>query len=386
MTLRSGLAIQAGYAPETTPGTIVTPTTFLPVTDLPSVAVAGDAAESEGIIAGRTVLTSDQWNGGNLTVGGDVPHELYDHGMDRLFRAMFGSMSQSGADPYTHTHTPGALDDDAMTVQYGIPSTGGSVIPATFSGCQVASWEIACQQGAIATLGLTFAGMHGHLGSRSVSDGATTDASATVTSTSAAFSTADVGKPISGTGIPAGAQIVSVESATSCTISAAATATGSSLAVVIGTPLATASYPSSLKPIKSLYTTVTIGGVATEVQNVTIAGDNGLAIDRYKAGSPWPKQPVESDLRSYTGTIDQEFASTAMWDRFRAGAEATVKATMKRGSNAIVIEGNARFDANAPTGNGRGIVSQSIPIKFIASGASDSTAIKLTTVNSDNVT
>lgn len=387
MTLRSGLAIQCGVAAETTPGTIVTPTTFLPVTELPSLAVGGEATESAGIIAGRTVLTSDQWNGGNLTVGGDIGMELYDHGQDTILRAMLGSMSQTGsAGAYTHVHTPGDLIDDSLTVQYGVPSTSGTVVPATFAGCHVASWEIACQQGAIATLGVTFAGMSGHLGSRQVADGTSTSASTTVGSATAAFSRSDIGTPITGTGIPAGAVIVSVATdGTSCTLSAAATATGSGVTLTIGTPLATAAYPSALKPMKSMYLGCKIGGIDVPVKNFTVAGDNALDGERYFAGSPWPKQPVEADLRSYTGTLDVEFSSQSHWRAFRDGTEATLVGRFQRGANTVTIEGNCRFDANPPAGKGRAIVEQSLPIKFIASGATDDTAIKITTVNGDNV-
>lgn len=388
MTLRSGMAIQCGYAAETTPGVGVTPTTFLPVVELPSLTVGGDATESDGIIAGRTVLTSDQWNGGNLKVGGDVGHELLDHGQDFLFRAMLGSMSQTGSTgAYTHVHTPGPLDDDALTVQVGIPSISGTVIPSTYTGCHVASWEIACQQGAIATLGVTFAGMRGHIGSRTIANGGTTNASPTVTAATATFVAGDIGKPITGAGIPAGARIVAVASdGLSCTISAAATAAGTGVSLTIGMPLATATYPSALKPLKSMYLTATIGGLSVPVKNFTVGGDNALDAERYTSGTPFPDQPLEAGLRSYTGTIDVEWPGTFYFEAFRNGSELALAGLFKRGANSVKIEGNCRFDANPPSGKGREIVEQSVPVKFIASGATDDTALKITTVNPDNVT
>jgi hypothetical protein len=66
-----------------------------------------------------------------------------------------------------------------------------------------------------------------------VTDGATTNADATVTSATAAFTAADVGAPISGTNIPAGAYIISVTNATTVEISANATATGSGITLTI---------------------------------------------------------------------------------------------------------------------------------------------------------
>lgn len=68
---------------------------------------------------------------------------------------------------------------------------------------------------------------------RTVTDGATTNTSTTVTSASAAFLPSDVGAAISGNGIPAGAYIVVVTNATTVTISAAATATATGVTVTI---------------------------------------------------------------------------------------------------------------------------------------------------------
>lgn len=68
---------------------------------------------------------------------------------------------------------------------------------------------------------------------RSVTDG-TTATNTTVTSATANFTDADVGRRISGGSIPTNARIVAVASATSCTISAAATATATGLTLSIG--------------------------------------------------------------------------------------------------------------------------------------------------------
>jgi hypothetical protein len=71
--------------------------------------------------------------------------------------------------------------------------------------------------------------------SRTFTDGATTNASATLTSAAGAvFTLSDIGRPVSGTGIPAGTTITAWTSATSVTMSANATATGSALSVTLG--------------------------------------------------------------------------------------------------------------------------------------------------------
>jgi Phage capsid family len=68
--------------------------------------------------------------------------------------------------------------------------------------------------------------------SRFVADGAT-NTNTTVTSATAAFTSADVGSFITGAGIPAGATITVIGSATSVTISAAATATATGVILTI---------------------------------------------------------------------------------------------------------------------------------------------------------
>lgn len=71
-------------------------------------------------------------------------------------------------------------------------------------------------------------------GGATVADGATTSGSATVTSATAAFTAADVGRTISGAGIPAGSTITAVGSGTSITISQLATATATGVTLTIG--------------------------------------------------------------------------------------------------------------------------------------------------------
>ncbi len=157
MALASGMAAQLGFAPEVTYGTGVTPTAFLPLVS-ESLTAQRERLESAGIIAGRRVLTSDQWSPGNVTVSGDVELELYNRGLGPLFRVMFGDVSTTGAGPYTHVFTPGDLAGDALTVQVGRPGTAGTVHPFTYTGMKVGSWELACAAGEIATLKLAMVG------------------------------------------------------------------------------------------------------------------------------------------------------------------------------------------------------------------------------------
>ncbi len=380
MGLGSGLARQIGYALEVTPGVPVAPVAFVPLIEA-GISLDTDRVESAGIIAGRRVLTSDQWNGGNFTPGGDLQHELYTLGIGKLLKACMGSVSTSGSGPYTHVFTPGDLP--TLTVQVGEPDTSGTVHPFTWAGSKVASWEIGCQQGAVATFGVTVTGMGAQAGSRTVTDGVTTNASTTVTSATAAFAAKDVGKSLSGTGIPAGATVASVTNATTIVMSAAATAAGTGVSITIGLPLSTASYPADQEMFKFNHLSITVDGSTEQIKNATFAGDNGLDADRRFLGSQWPAEAKEADLRAYTGTLDKEFASLAMYERFLNGAEASVSAVFARGASMLTIAGNARFDANPPKGNGRGLLTQSVPVKFVAS-STDASAMTITVVNTDS--
>lgn len=70
---------------------------------------------------------------------------------------------------------------------------------------------------------------------RTIAGVSTTLGSAAITAPANSFNEEDAGRPISGTGIPAGATIASVTSGTAATLSANATATGTITATVGGT-------------------------------------------------------------------------------------------------------------------------------------------------------
>jgi autotransporter adhesin len=71
-------------------------------------------------------------------------------------------------------------------------------------------------------------------GNRTLMDAFTTSGSTTITSSTAYFTAADVGKPIVGAGIPAGTTVAAVTNSTTATLSVAATADSGNLTVTIG--------------------------------------------------------------------------------------------------------------------------------------------------------
>lgn len=381
--MASGNSAQIGWSIETTAGTIVAPTVFNPMLEGESLTIEPSVLKSGAIIAGRRFHTSDQVNGGNVVIGGDIPLELYNRNLGKLFRGMLGAVNTTGSGPYTHVFTSGDLADDTLTVQVGLPAVGGTVHPKTLGGCAIASWEIAGNAGEIVTLGATVAAMNGHVGSRVVTDGVL-NSTTLVTSATAVFTQGDVGKPIAATGIPAGTTIASVTSATNIVLSAAASATATGVTVTIGTALASASYASSQYPMKFSKGTLSMfGSSIANCMAFTIAGDNALASERYFM-SRYPALAIEAGIREYTGTVDLEFDSLTQLDRMAAGTEGALSLVLTAANgDTATIAGNIHFQPFTPTVSGRELLMQSIPFDFVASGA-DSTAITITLVNSDS--
>lgn len=303
MAARSGIAAQFGCAAETTVGTAVVVTSFYPLVS-ESIKRTEDFTESEAIYAGRNVLTFNQQNSGNVAVAGDIGLELNTLSLRPLLKAMFGT--ESGSGPYTYT--PGDLHGNSLTIQIGRPGVDGTVRPFTYPGCKVASWEIACAAGEIATLGLTIMG--------SVVDGTT------------------------------------------------------------GVALATASYTSSQKAFKFSGATVTVAGTTVPVKQLTISGDNALEERRF-LGSQFTAEPIQTGLRSYTGSLQAEFTDLTLYNLYKNNTETAIVATFVKGASQLVITMNVRIDGETPNVGGKGIVEQPIPFTCLATaaGGADSTAI-----------
>lgn len=382
MSLQSALAAQLGFASESTVGTPVAPDLFVPVVSA-TITPKFDRVESEAIIAGRRVVDSDMWTLGNQTVDGSIGLELYNRGLSRLFTHMFGGKATTGSGPYTHTFTPGDLDGKALTIQQGIPSTDGIVNPYTARGCKIPSWELAWSQGAIPTLGIDIAGMGIEIGSRVVTDGVTADGDATVTSATAAFTAADVGKRVSGTGIPSGAYIVSVTDVDEVEISAAATADGDPVSITIGTALGSATLPSGLRPLHTKDLTVTVAGSTMKVKEGKLAANNGLDVERRFNGQAGIDEPLEANLREFTGSLMPEFTSLDQATRFLTGEEFAIELLFARGADQVKFTVNAAYDADAIPGlDAKGIIAQGLPFK--CAGDTDAEAVTAVLINSDS--
>lgn len=354
MTARSGLAATLGFGDETTWGVPVAPTVFHPFVNESLVLNVG-RFNSESIIPGARVLRSTQWNPSTTDVTGSIALELPDQDTGLLLKHMMGGSSAADGS-FTPADLPAGL-----TVQVGRPnSTDGTVVPFTYSGCKVSSWEIAFEEGQNVTLGLDILGKQ-EIGHRTVTDGVTTNSDATVTSATAVFDESDVGKPISGTNIPAATTIASVTSATSAELSANATGSGTGVTFTIGIAATSPSYTSGLGYFSYYEAAVTLAGSSFRVKSGTLSGSNALADDRYFAGQRFRDEALENNLREYTGTLSTEFFSDTAYRRFVTGTEAALVLAFTKGARSLTATCNVRFDGTTPNVADRGIIQQELP-------------------------
>lgn len=140
MGVGSGIGGQVGFGPESTYGTPVAVTKFLPVVKS-SPKLKPTYAQGTGIVAGQLIDSASQrlvtTQQGTLAM--DV--ELQSNGLGLLLQALMGTsvtpVQQGATTAYLQTHTLADPIGKFLTVQTGIPDTAGVVHPYTATGCKV---------------------------------------------------------------------------------------------------------------------------------------------------------------------------------------------------------------------------------------------------------
>jgi hypothetical protein len=147
------------------------------------------------------------------------------------------------------------------------------------------------------------------------------------------------------------------------------------------TALATASYPSNLSLFSFVSGALTVAGSAFDVKEFSLSGNNGLADDRYFFGSALRKQPLEANMREYTGELAAEFVDLSAYNRFINGTEAAL-VLLFRGPvisntyfNDLQITANVRFDGETPSIDGTDVVQQALQYKCV--GNTPATALTI---------
>lgn len=383
MAIGSGLARQVGFKVETTAGTPVTVNAFLPLLE-DKLMTDRARIESGATRAGRRILDSSDWAGGNIDPKGDLGFELYNVGIGPLLTGMLGTVtSTTGPVSSVYTHTWGSPGEPKpLTIQKGVPAVGGTVHPFTYAGSMISEWALEASVSEFVRHGITVASMK-EIGYRTVADGVTTNGSAAITSATASFTADDVGKPISGTNIPASTTILSVQSSTAATLSANATGSGTSITFTIGIALASASYPSGLVPFVYHEGSVSVAGSSVFCKKFSMKGNNGLAADRYGLGSRERRQPIEAAKHEITGSLDLEWESRTQYDRYVRESEVALVFALTHAStgHSITVTTNVRLDGETPQAGDEGIVPQSVPFKVV--GTTDALAFSLVWLTSD---
>lgn len=145
----SGISGQFGLKAETTWGTAVTVDRFYEIIS-ENIQLEVERTESAGIRSGQRVLRSDDWVAGVRKVSGPVEFELSTLNLKLLMEHAMGTYT--GAGPGTLSAAD--LTGKGLTVQVGRPDVAGTVIPYTFNGGKVASWELTADVGEVAKLTL----------------------------------------------------------------------------------------------------------------------------------------------------------------------------------------------------------------------------------------
>ena len=137
-----------------------------------------------------------------------------------------------------------------------------------------------------------------------------------------------------------------------------------------GTPaLASASFLSGIIPFSFVETSITAAGASLGVvSDMTLTGDNGLAVDRFGLGSATAAEALEATVRAYTGSMTAEFKSMAAYNLYLAGTDFALVFTFSNGTDSLVITTNAYYTGTTPPVSGPGLLKQALP--FTCEGAS----------------
>lgn len=149
MATGSGISGQFGLKAETAWGTAVTVDRFYEVLS-ENIQAEPERTESAGIRASQRVLRSDDWAQGMLRVAGPVEFELSTLNTKLLLEHAMGTYTGGTIG----TMYPADLTGKGLTVQVGRPDVAGTVIPYTFAGGKVTSWELSAEANEIARLTL----------------------------------------------------------------------------------------------------------------------------------------------------------------------------------------------------------------------------------------
>lgn len=155
MTIGTGLGGSVGVGAESAFGTYTAPSRFYEVSKA-DIKKVKNTVQGGGLAAGRMVQLGSRRVVTTEAAAGSLEMEVANKGMGLLLQHIFGGtvtpVQQGATAAYLQTHSLVDNVGKSLTVQSGIPDTGGTVRPYTFKGGKVTSAEFACSVDGLLTL------------------------------------------------------------------------------------------------------------------------------------------------------------------------------------------------------------------------------------------
>lgn len=343
MTIGSALGSQIGIVKESVVNTPVAVTVFNPFLSeslIPRITEAYDMglqATQLAPLAARRVITG-------IDAGGDVTFNVASKGFGRWVQAALGSsptatqISTSGA--YTQFHQMGSADGVSWTIQKGMPETGGTVDPLTFSGSKITAWELAAAPGGLMTFKATVDSMNVQ---------------------------------------PTGAGALGLQAASY------------SVDQNFGFNQCAWSTFSAMTVVSSLWTPTT--PTALKVRNMSIKGGQPKKVDRWIAGSSTKDEQLGNAFTIATGSIDIDYASTTFQAAYLAGTtvglqmSATGAIIGTSGTNVATVQCTMPAvkleQGSSPVASGPDVITVSYPFSIFDDGTNGS--MQMYIISTDSV-
>lgn len=156
MALASGLGASLGIAQESTPGTIVSPTRWNEFNS-ESLGLEKSTIQGQGLRGGGLYPRGSRRAYTGRNAGGDVEMDVATRGMGLWFKNALGAGASTliSGSSYQQVFTPASLNGLSFTTQKLVPNSAGTLVPFTYNGCKILSWELSCEVGGILTLRVT---------------------------------------------------------------------------------------------------------------------------------------------------------------------------------------------------------------------------------------
>jgi hypothetical protein len=153
MAGRSGISAQLGIATETTVGTYVAPTTFVPFTS-ESLRRTNEYIRTTALRAGRVFQAESLHSQTTHAADGSISFDVQDKGLGKFLNLLHGNTVTPSAltgGVLRQTHNIGATDPygKAMTIQVGRPDVSGTVRPFSYLGSKVAAVTFNLETGGV---------------------------------------------------------------------------------------------------------------------------------------------------------------------------------------------------------------------------------------------